>query len=999
MSEQYHRKLTELFLAALDYAPSERAHFLSQACADDNVLKDKIAEMLAAHELSNAILDKPVFEIGLALVAANTDSENAEPVNTRQLGKYQLLHEIGQGGMGVVYQAMRADLPRARPVAVKVLRPGMNTDAIVRRFHAEYQILASLEHPNIARLFDGGTTDNNLPYFVMELVNGTPIDEYCHTHKLSLTERLELFRKVCAAVQYAHSNFIIHRDLKPSNILVTADGTPKLLDFGIAKLIKSDNINEELELTQTGQQLMTPAYASPEQIQGKAITTAVDIYALGILLYKLLTGSLPYQFSTLTASEIERVICEEEPIRPSVMIDRSIHLTQTDSPIASFTRELKRELSGDIDNIILMALRKEPQRRYTSVEQFSQDIRRYLEGFPIIARKDTLSYRISKYVRRNRLSLTVTGLVVLLTIVGATTTFWQASEAAQERNRAEIARQITEARSQDIRELANTFLFKFNDQIENLPGSTSARETLVKESVKYLDRLTQQSEQDRSLQRDMALAYRKVGDVQGRPYRPNVGDTTGALESYQKSLQIFEQLTAAYPEDIQLQNELATSLERAGEIFAFTGNIDAAITNYRKTRVMREKLVDNDPANRENSNLLADCYIKIGDALRLSGDLLAAFNLYWQALEIRTNLISIDPQNIQFHRGVAVAYMKLTVTLEEIGDMKKDITGNASLALPLYQQALRYNSIMQEIVTTLSTKNPNNLFAQSEVAGCKLKNGLTLLKIGEFSKAIKYFQDALVVFERLVKDDPKNVEYHRQLAMIYSSLGEATLAIGDTNRAIALCQKSLSIYELLIQTDAKNTLLQRILADTHDIIARAFLRNGHIVEAIEQAKRSFYIRKALNEHQLSNSLFRVELLRSLRFLTDLLIKTGYISEADRLTEEILMRYKLRVERKEASAVELADYAWLLLSYEPKKLNNTTIALEYAKQANNIANGKNLAILLKLFRAYHLTGDDKNAQATSQHFVSLLPLLNSTERNQILKMLDRDLKRITVSAKK
>ena len=445
-----------------------------------------------------------------------------------RLGVYRLIREIGHGGMGTVYLGVRDDDAFQKRVAIKVLKRGMDTDSIVRRFRHERQILASLEHPFIASLLDGGSTPDGRPYFAMEYVEGQPIGDYCDTHRLDTPARLGLFRLVCTAVQYAHQNLVIHRDIKPANVLVMADGTPKLLDFGIAKLLNPELGGQTLAPTAPGLQLMTPEYASPEQVRGEAVTTASDVYSLGVLLYELLAGRLPYRITSRAQADIVRIVCESEPIRPSTaitQIDRegageapptgepaheSGEVAKRDRRVTVDVDRLRRQLAGDLDNIVLKALSKEPQRRYASVDQFSEDVRRHLAGLPVMARKDTWGYRTTKFVRRNRaiVGAGVTTFVVLVAGVIATT--WQARVARAERARAE-------QRFGDVRQLAHAFLFDFHDSIADLEGSTPARKLVVTKGLEYLDRLAGDAGDRVDLRREIAAAYVKVGDVQGRP--------------------------------------------------------------------------------------------------------------------------------------------------------------------------------------------------------------------------------------------------------------------------------------------------------------------------------------------------------------------------------------------------------------------------------------------------------------------------------------------------
>lgn len=428
-SERWAR-VKQLFDAAADLGPNERSALLDHECRDDTTLRREIESLLESDQQTNGFIEEPAIEVPRDLFPDAID----ETFVGRQFGAYRILREIGRGGLGAVYLAARADDEYRKEVAIKLVRRGLDTEDILRRFRNERQILAQLDHPNIARLIDGGTTDDGLPYFVMEYVNGEPIGAYCDAHALTTTERLNLFRKVCAAVTYAHQNLVIHRDLKPSNILVASDGEPKLLDFGIAKLLTAEN--ELFTQTVPALRVMTPEYASPEQIKGDKITTASDVYSLGVLLYELLTGQRPYRLKTRTAEEIARAITEQEPERPSTVVAAAP--PPPELPGEDRRRGRRRyDLRGDIDNIVLMALRKEPARRYPSVGQFSEDIRRHLAGLPVVARKATVSYRTSKFVTRHRIGVATAVLLLLSLIAGIVATAWQAKRATEQRDLAQ----------------------------------------------------------------------------------------------------------------------------------------------------------------------------------------------------------------------------------------------------------------------------------------------------------------------------------------------------------------------------------------------------------------------------------------------------------------------------------------------------------------------------------------------------------------------------------
>jgi serine/threonine protein kinase/Tfp pilus assembly protein PilF len=437
----------QLFEAALELEPSERQNFLAQNCVDEN-LRQQVEQLLLNYQQAGSFLDNPVVDPRIPspdasprnpkpesgggtsgsgdLSATATSTEMEDPMVGRHLGAYKLIRRLGQGGMAAVYLAARADDEFRKQAAVKIVQPGLDSQNLLKRFRNERQTLAGLDHPNIVKLLDGGSTPEGFPFLVMDYLEGCPIDDYCDLHKLCVDDRLRVFSKVCEAVQYAHRKGVVHRDLKPSNIFVTADGSPKLLDFGIAKVLNTDISSQILLSTQTGARCMTPAYASPEQIRGKPVTSATDIYSLGVMLYELLSGHRPYRLTQHTPAEMERAICEQYPETPSTAVNRVETDTTTDGvpitktpELVSQTREgqpdkLRQRLRGDLDNIVLKALQKEPERRYSSVEEFSQDIEWHLQHLPVKARTSTLAYRGSKFVQRHRAESAAAIVMIIL---------------------------------------------------------------------------------------------------------------------------------------------------------------------------------------------------------------------------------------------------------------------------------------------------------------------------------------------------------------------------------------------------------------------------------------------------------------------------------------------------------------------------------------------------------------------------------------------------------
>ncbi len=514
MTDNRWQRAKELFHDALERDPDDRAAFLQTACGDDQALRAEVEGMLAADGGGN-FLRTPTARDEFAIPDGRADERRVGSL----VGAYRLERVIGAGGMGSVFAASRADGQYEKTVAVKLIKRGFESDDALRRFLRERQLLANLDHPNIARLLDGGVTDDGQPYLVMEYVEGVPITEYADNQKLPTSQRLLLFRQVCAGVQYIHQNLIVHRDLKPANILVAADGVPKLLDFGIAKLLDDAPAAGAGAMTVTGMQVMTPEHASPEQVSGQAISTATDIYSLGIILYELLTGHRPYRFDSNRPQDIERVICEAELQKPSTAIRRVVEVRSSDgSSVVRLTPEivssmrdgepqrLRRRLSGDLDNIVLMALRKEPQRRYESAQQFAEDIRRHQVGLPVIARADTMGYRASKFIRRHSLGVLATAVVLLSLVGGVAVAGWQARVAARQRDAAESAHEQTKEVSAFIEAMLSSV-----DPANTRGRDVTLREMLDAAASRVAVELRDQPEVEAAVRMVIGTTYQKLG--------------------------------------------------------------------------------------------------------------------------------------------------------------------------------------------------------------------------------------------------------------------------------------------------------------------------------------------------------------------------------------------------------------------------------------------------------------------------------------------------------
>ncbi|MBL8142013.1 MAG: serine/threonine protein kinase [Acidobacteria bacterium] len=715
MTIERQARVRALFEEALTRPTAARRAYVESACGDDPALAAEVMGLVEANAQAGAFLDHLSIDAG---------ADPAGDVVGQRIGPYSVVREIGRGGMGRVYLATRADDQFRKQVAIKVVSAAFDGLGLSERFARERQILANLDHPFITRLIDAGTTDTGLPFIVMDAVDGVPIDVYGQQQRLGVRQRLELFRKVCDAVQYAHRHLVIHRDLKPSNILVTADGTPRLLDFGIAKLLSADDAPDAAR-TMTGAQMMTPEYASPEQAQGEAVTTATDVYSLGVLLFQVLTGKRPYQWTTQRLDEIVRVICETPAPRPSAV-----------APAAD-----ARAIAGDLDAIVQMALRKEPERRYASVGHFADDIRLHLAGAPIAARTDAFGYRAGKFVRRHRVGVAAAALVAVALTSGLGVALWQARIARRERAEAEAQRARAERRFNDVRKLAGSFLFEFHDAVAPLAGSTPARTLLVAKSLEYLDSLAREAADDPTLQEELAAAYDRVGDVQGNPSQANLGDVERALESYRKAEAIRTTLADQAPQDVGRHERLATSAVKIADALFGRGDMKAAVTQYQRVREVRE------------------------DALRLSPDSLA----------IQTALAEVSG--------------RLCTTLIPVGDVKGALDNcarNAGLLDVLIERVPQNPAFTaQRALNRLATGNAQRMSGDPQAAAASLAAGVEALA-------------------RQVAAAPDNADMRRRLAVGYAYLANAKLDLGDAKGAAGSYGDAIDNLSRLVDVDPSN---------------------------------------------------------------------------------------------------------------------------------------------------------------------------------------------------
>ncbi len=657
----------------------------------------------------------------------------------------------------------------------------MGTTNIIRQFEQEERILAGLTHPNIARLYGGDVTANGLPYFVMEYVDGKRLDDYCRDNSLPIPQRLELFRKICSAVAYAHQRLVIHRDLKPANIRVTLEGEPKLLDFGIAKLL--DPATSAIEQTMTFAAVMTPEYASPEQIRGEIITTSTDVYSLGVVLYELLTGQKPYKIENRTPTAVARAITDQEPTKPSAAVARS-QKPQT---------KTQKSLRGDLDNIALKALRKEPERRYPSVGQFSEDVRRYLEGRPVTARRDTVSYRAEKFIKRNKIAVAAATLIVLSLIAGIFATTVEARRANRRFN--------------EVRRLANSLMFEIHDSVKDLQGSTPTRRLIVNRALEYLDSLAREAGGNSSLQRELATAYEKIGDIQGNPYNANLGDTEGALTSYRKALAIREALKD--DRDVDLAMEMGRSYRALGDILEQKGNVAATIDNYRRSLSIFQKLATANPENFAVQDEYARAQEVFGDGLARTDLKEERLKSFQSALSIRQQLRAQRPNDLKLRRSIALNFLKMGGAADPKNPQAAD---NVRRAIAMLEK--------------FAAEDPNSERAYREVGYGYYQLGQVEFAVGNFAGALDSRRKAFTIREKVAEQDPKNVQARFDLGVAHGDLAEALTATGEYSQALGHAQQALSILQGLAAADPTNAVYQRNVGLCYEKFGQTYKRLG-----------------------------------------------------------------------------------------------------------------------------------------------------------------------------
>jgi tetratricopeptide (TPR) repeat protein len=906
------QQIEAIFHEALEAPDEARVGLIEIRCHGDPELAAEVRSLLKACEAQEHLT---------ASQRLPPDPSQDDQRGRKRVGPYELDRLLGRGGMGAVYLAHRADGQFEQKVAIKLIDLPLATDLFRERFRQERQILAELQHPYIARLLDGGVTAQGDLYLVMEYVDGVPIHRFCVEHHLSVPQRIALLMRACEAVQFAHQNLVIHRDLKPDNILVAADGTPRLLDFGTAKLLSPSHSGPDSKLTREGYLSFTPQYASPEQVLGNPITTASDTYSLGVLLYLLLTGTVPYELKELTTAEMLRVICEEPPRKPYQ--EAGSH----------------RRLDADLEAILLKALRKEPQERYLSTEQLSSDLRAYLDGLPVAARRGTLRYRAGKFIRRRRFSVAAAALLAASLIAGVAGVLWQARVANAERRKAE-------ARSADLRQLSNSLLSELDEAIKQLPGSTGVQSLLVTRVLEHLDRMARDARGDRQTQLDLVDAYTRLGNIQGNAYDQNLGDPAGAFVSLDKALAIARPLAASDSKDREAIRALALVQQSRSEILWQTGKTPEAVPVMREALKSFDALAAGPHASAAQVYEAASAYGTLGDELGQSGtaslaDSAGAVAAYRQTLALDNRTLSIDPNFLRARRG-------LSITRWKIGNVEMET--DPAEALKEFQVALQSTDALPKTEqASLSTVRLRAMLLR--------KQAVAYERLGAYAQAVPLFDQAHEIYQRTAAQDPKDVRALYDLVVVlqdeaisYEDAADPILAAkpGDRRANLMLAEKArvqaVADLERLLKQEPANDSWKTLLAYMQ-------VRIGSIREILHTAGAS-----------------------------------------DGLSRKGLAALKETAGKNQASATTLDQAADAFLTVEPATLRNPHLAVAWAEREVAMSQRKMPFRLLTLAQAYRASGQIEKGRTTAKEGLALLPNLPpGSVKPNIRKQLEKEAK--------
>ena len=906
MNAERWSQIQSLFDAVLEQDPPKRITFLKAACKDDLELYKEVSSLLESDQQINSLIDGQALD---SVTISNKLLEETQ-LEGQEVGPYKLIKKLGQGGMGVVYLAERADGQFEQKVALKLIKKGMDSEMIVRRFLAERQILATLDHPNIARLLDGGLTPDGLPYFAMEYVEGVPIIPYCNVKKASIEERLALFQDICKTVHYAHRNLVVHRDLKPGNILVNREGQIKLLDFGIARMLTDDGYETKTVFTQAGHRVLTPEYAAPEQVSSGPITTQTDIYALGVVLYELLTGLRPLKISSHSPAEVEVIIRNETPTRPSAMVSKN---EQIESTHAATPEKLSKKLHGDLDTICLKALQKEPERRYSSADEFMLDIDRHIKGMPVAAQPDSITYRLNKFYTRQKTGI-IAALLILLALASIITMY-----TLRLRQATEVAQQEAVKAEQTATFLAS--LFEGANPLVAQGDTLNARHMLDAGADRVAEELADQPEVQASLltvigdaynglglypqaekhfqqaleftqatqghaSHDAALLLQRMADI-----RHSLSDFPGADSLQRATLDIQK---ALYGEE---HPEIAATLLKMASTNRSIGNYDVAIPLYEQAVALNEKLLPKDDPELawsvnnlgwayynqgrfdeaieayERAEFLQRTYLgethpdlgftlnNYGGLLWTTGDFEQGEAKLRESLSIRRGLYGEEhPETMQSLNNLATMFFR---------------KGEIDAAEPLYRQILETN-------TRLLGKN------HRYVASTTSSLGVVMLEKGKLEEAEELLIEALNIRKSIFG------ESHRQVSFSQANLASVYLEKGEHAKSVAMYEQSISFWR---ETDTRHVDMAYALVG----LGSALNEHGHPEKAETLIREALALRL---EHLEEDDLL---VARARGALGRCLMLQNKTAEAQEVLQQAQSSYELAGKTSDRRARKIAKW--------------------------------------------------------------------------------------------
>lgn len=833
MTPERWRKVEEVFHAALALPPDDRATWLDTACADDVELKAEVQSLLASDGDNTAGLENPVPQAVVALHEAKAP---------RRAGPYELMERIGHGGMGTVYRARRADDAYQTTVAIKLVRMGMDTEFVLARFKRERQTLAKLTHPNIARLLDGGATEDGTPYIVMEFIEGPWVTSYCQAKHLSIAERLRLFLQVCSAVDYAHRNFVVHRDIKPGNILVDQTGVPKLLDFGICKLIHANPLEAERTLTE-GIGLLTPDYASPEQVLGEAISPRSDVYSLGAVLYELLTGQRAHRVERYTPVGVEEAICRADTVVPSTAVSE---LT------------LRRQLEGDLDNIVLRALQKDPDRRYESVAAFAQDIERHLQDLPVMARPDTRTYRARKFVKRHRgLVASVSGIMLALGI-GLGLSVMQARRAT--------------FRETQTRGIAKSLLFDVYDSVHDVPGTTQARKTIVDTGLTYLDALAGTNPTEPEMLLELSVGYCRMASVLGNNNQSsNLGELSAALAAHRKAIHFSDLYVASKGRQAEAIFRHAQVLRDMADVEATVEGPKKAVETYRSALAWVQELHQLSTSPKIQP-VEMDILTALGRQERELGEFEVSLRDTNRALQIAERLAAANPSE-ELLSAVASSASAVGMTEARMNQLKP--------ALAHYQRAVDIRErVAQQSPASVSARR-NLMIAYSHVGDVAGYPGLP--NIGDAAAAKRAYAKMVSIARSLVEADSSDV---RAKGDLLNAAARAAISIpfDDADKAPTL-REALGLLEASLRQSPESLPVRAYAVSLHAQMGTLLRNQGDLSASARELAKAVDSGSGVLDR--ANASFRVSYLGALGEQAITAARRGLAADARRISDRAI----------------------------------------------------------------------------------------------------------------